>query len=264
MLLINRLAATLMILAYEGEGDAAAAAAAEAARKAAEEAAKNKGFTQDDVNRMMAEERRKTKVQSDKIMAELEAVKGKATLSTQEREELEQRLEQLRSETMTKEELAKQQIDKLRKEGDAKLANALKDAETWRTRHTAELISRSLTDAAVANEAYNPGQIVAQLSPNTRLVEELDEQNKPNGRFVVKVKITEKDKEGKEITLDLPVTEAVKKLSDKEDFANLFKGKGVGGLGGQNRAGKELDLEHIAKTDPALYRKLRSEGKLKL
>ena len=79
---------------------------------------------------------------------------------------------------------------------------------------------------------------------------------------MAKVKITEKDKDGRTITLDLPVDEAVKKLTEKDEFANLFKGKGTGGLGGQNRDGKAPDIEAIARTDPAKYRELRKAGKV--
>lgn len=259
--MLHRLAATLMILAYEGDDKGTGTEPSAGTQGTGKEP---KTFTQDEVNRIMAEEKRKLQQQTTKVMAELEAVKGKASLSTQEREELEQRLEQLRSETMTKEELAKQNLDKIKRESDAKLAAAQEEAKTWRNRHTSETITRSLTDAAAKADAYNPDQIVAQLYPNTRLIEELDDQNKPTGKFVAKVKITEKDKDGKEITLELPATEAVKKLSDREDFANLFKGKGAGGLGGQNRGGKEIDIEKIAETNPELYRKLRKEGKLVL
>lgn len=259
------LSTILLLLAYEGEDDAAKAAAAEAARKAAEEeAAKNKKFSQDDVNRMLAEEKRKMQGSQSKLVAELEAMKNKANLTAQEREEIEQRLESVKSEFMTKEELLKQEKTKAEGKLKSELDAKTKEAENWKINYTKSTINRSITDAAVANDAFNPKQIVAQLSPNTRLVEVLNEENKPTGEFLAKVKITEKDKDGKEVTLDLEVGEAVKKMSEQDDFANLFKGKGVGGAGGQNRGGgRAPDLVTAAK-DPATYRRLRKEGKISL
>ena len=257
------LVATLFLLAYEGEDDAARVAA-EAARVAAEAATKGKTFTQDELNKIVGEERRKQKTANDKLATELEALKNKASLSAQEREELELRVESLRSEHMTKEELAKQEKDKLDKKYKGELDTKTKEAETWRAKYTQSTINRSITDAAIATEAFSPKQIVAQLAANARLVEELDENNKPTGDFVAKVRITDKGKDGKDVTLDLPVLEAVKRMSEQDDFANLFKGKGTGGTGSQNRGGgKALDATDLAK-DPAAYRAARKAGKLPL
>jgi hypothetical protein len=259
--MLRNLVTTLILIAYD---DASDAAAAEAARKAAEEAEKNKGktFTQDDVNKFVAEEKRKMKAQADKLVTELEAMRSKANITTQEREEIEQRLESVKSEFMTKEELLKQEKVKTEQKLKTDLETKTREADTWKTKFTQSTITRSIVDAAITSEAYNPNQIVAQLAPNTRLVEVLGEDNKPTGEFVAKVKITEKDKDGKDVTLDLPVAEAVKKLSDQDSFANLFKGKGAGGTGSQNRGGgRAPDLKTLA-TDAEAYRKARREGKL--
>lgn len=257
---------TMILLAYEGEDDAAKAAA-EAARLAAEaEANKNKKttFTQEDVNKFLAEEKRKAKAQSEKLAMELEALKGKANLSAQEREELEGRIEALRTDYMTKEELLKQEKEKESKKYKTELDAKTKEAEAWRNRFTQDRINRSITDAAVSEKAFSPKQIVAQLAANARLVEVLDDANKPTGDFVAKVKITDKDKDGKDITLDLTVHEAVKKMSEQEDFANLFQGKGTGGAGGQNRGGGRAPDAATLAGDPAAYRAARKAGKLPL
>lgn len=261
-----RILSTILLLAYEGEEAAAAKAAADAAAtEAAAEAAKGKKFSQDDVNKFVADEKRKLKIAQDKLVAELEAVRSKATLGAQDKEELEARIEAIKSESMTKEELLKQEKDRGEKKLKADLDAKAKEADTWKTRFTQATITRSITDAAIANDAFSPKQIVAQLVTNTRLVEELDESNKPTGEYVAKVKITETDKDGKPVTLDLPVTEAVKKLSENTDFANLFKGKGTGGTGGQNRGGgKASSLAELAKGDPAAYRAARASGKVQL
>jgi hypothetical protein len=256
---------TLLLLAYEGEETPEAKAAAEAARKAAEDEKNGKKFSQEDVNKIVAEEKRKTQAAQAKLVTELEAMRNKANLTASEREEIEQRLESVKSEFMTKEELLKQEKAKSEKKLKEELDTKSKEAENWRGRFTQSTITRSITDAAVASDAFSPKQIVAQLAPNTRLVDVLGEDNKPTGEFVAKVKITVKDKDSKDVTLDLPVDEAVKKMSEQDEFANLFKGKGTGGTGGQNRGGgKTPDLVTAAQGDPATYRRLRKEGKISL
>lgn len=258
----NTLLPTLFLLAYDEASDAAAAA--EAARLAEEKKQTPKTFTQDELNKIVADEKRKTKLQSDKLVTELEAMKSKVNLNNQDREELEARIEAIKSESMTKEELLKQEKDRNEKKLKTDLEAKTAEANSWKTRFTSQTINRTITDAAIATEAFNPKQIVAQLLPNARLVDVLDESNKPTGEFVAKVKITETDKDGKAITLDLEVGEAVKKMSDQAEFANLFKGKGTGGTGGQNRGGgKATDLKTAA-MDPATYRELRKSGKLPL
>lgn len=260
----TRIISTLLFLAYDEAADAAAKAAADAAAaEAAAEASKGKKFTQEEVNKFLADEKRKLNAASSKLVAELEAVRSKASLSAQDKEELEQRIEAIKSESMTKEELLKQEKEKGEKKLKTELDAKAKEAETWRNRYTAETITRAITDAAVANDAFSPKQIVSQLAANAHLVEVLDESNKPTGNYAAKVKITEV-KDGKSVTLDLDVPEAVKKLSEQDEFANLFKGKGSGGTGGQNRGGgRATDIKELAK-DAAAYRAGRASGKIQL
>ena len=250
---------TLFLSLYDEASDAA-----EAARLAAEaDAAKKKTFTQEQVNAFLADEKRKAKAQNEKLASELEAFKSKVNLSTDEKAELEARVESLRSEFMTKEEILKQDTAKAGKKYKEDLEAKTNEANTWKTRFTQQTINRSITDAAIKSEAFNPSQIVAQLAANSRLVEELGEDNKPTGEYVAKVKITDMDKDGKAITLDLTVAEAVKKMSEQDGFANLFKGKGTGGTGGQNRTTRTTPIEELA-TDAAAYRAARKSGKLPL
>jgi hypothetical protein len=54
-------------------------------------------------------------------------------------------------------------------------------------------------------------------------------------------------------------------MKEMEDYFNLFKGEGTGGLGGINRgagAAKSTDLKTLAQ-DPAKYREARKAGKVK-
>lgn len=234
-------------------------------QKPAPAAGDQKPFTQEDVNRMLAEDRRKHKLQQDKLFAELEAIKSKSQLTSQERQDLETRLEQLKTESMTKEELAKRNQEKLQKEYSTKIDELSKNADSWKTRYTSATITRAITDAAVSSNAFNPSQLVAQLANATRLTEVLDADGKSTGDYDVKVKVTDKDKEGKSVILELPVVDAVKRLREQPEFMNLFKDTSAGGTGSTNTgSGGGLDARKLAASDPDTYARLRREGKLKL
>jgi len=247
---------------FEEDGAAKAAADAAAAKAAADAAAANKTFKQDDVNRLLADERRKQQAATRKALDELEAIKAKADLTDAERADLETRMETMRNEFLTKEELAKKEHDKLTRKHTEETGKLTAERDTWQQRFTTSTIQRSITDAAVASKAFSPKQIVALLQPDTKLEEALDGDGKPTGELVAKVQFSDVGKDGKPVTLNLTVEEAVKRMAEMDEYANLFRASGVGGVGGTRSAGgKTLDAAEIAK-NPALYRKLRAEGKI--
>lgn len=226
--------------------------------------AAGKTFTQEDMNRVLADEKRKHQANTRKALEELEAIKAKATLTDQERQDLEGRVENMKNELLTKEELAKKEQDKITRKYTEETTKLTGERDAWQQRFTNSTIQRSITDASVVTKAFNPRQIVAILQPDTRLVEALDADGKPTGELIAKVEFSDVDKDGKPVTLDLTIEEAVKRMSEMDEYANLFRTEGVGGVGSTNsgKSGKPLDVKKIAATDPALYRKLRAEGKI--
>jgi len=223
----------------------------------------SKQFSQDDVNRFLASEKRKWKDQQQKAIDELEALRAKANLTDEERQQYDERIENMKNQLLTKDQLTEKEKAKLEKAYKKQIEDLTGQLDTWQGRYTEETISRAITDAAVSNDAYVPGQIVAIVRPNTRLVEELDGEGKPTGKMSPVVKLEDKDKDGKPVTLELAPKEAVKRMKEMDEYLNLFKGEGTGGLGGMNRGGNNLqsDLKTLA-TDPAKYRAARKAGKV--
>jgi len=220
----------------------------------------NKAITQEQLNKIIAAEKRKYQTQNQKALDELNALKAKSKLTNQEREELEQRIETLQQANMTKEELAKKELKKKQKKYEQDIADLTSSRDEWQRKYTDSNIVRTITDVAVAKEALVPSQLVAILRPNTRLVEGLDEDGKPNGILTPTVKFNDVDDEGKNITLDLTVDETIKRMRELPDYQNLFKGEGVGGLGKFSKGkGGKVDLATLAK-DPVAYRKAKEEG----
>ena len=221
-----------------------------------------KTFTQDDVNAIVAEERKKLQTAAQQQAGELEALKNKSKLTEEERKNLETRIEQLRSESLTKEQQTAREVERRQKDYEAKVSALTTERDTWQQRFATVTIENSLSSAASTANAFNSSQVVAILKPSTKLVEQLEE-GEPTGNLIPVVELADVDaKTKKPVILQLSPTEAVKRLAEKEEFSNLFKSDGVGGLGGSNRGHSHgVDMATLAK-NPAAYRQARKEGRI--
>jgi hypothetical protein len=216
-----------------------------------------KVFTQEQVNAMLAENKRNLQNQVASQIKELENLKQSKNITEKERETLSSRIEELNKSLMSKEELARKNEEKLKGEHKRTVEALAAERDDWKKKFTESTITRTIMDEATQAEAFSPNQIVALLQGNTRLVEVTDtEGNVVPGQYETKVKLSDTDKDGKPTTLDLTVKEALKRMSDRNDFANLFKSGLAGGLGDSKSrtTGKEVDP---SKLSPGEYRKWR-------
>lgn len=249
---IKNLVATLVVMAYEGE---------EGTTTTTDSVVK--AFTQEDVNKLLAEDRRKHTDTNKKLVGEIEALRGRSTLTETEKGELESRVSELSKTLLTKEELAKDLLDKTNKRYKQEQDTIVAERDSWKTRYTEKTINNSIISEASTANAVNAKQLVAILRPNTRLVEVLEE-GKPTGDFDTVVDYQSKDDKGKPVKLVLPVGEAIKKMKEDSEYMNLFRGEGTGGVGGINRgggSGAKGDLASVAR-DAATYREMRKKTSL--
>lgn len=251
---------------YDEASDAAAKVVADKAAADAAAAKRAETFTQEQVNAIVARERAADKDRQSKLLQQLEEAKTKVTMTAQEKETYEAQLEELRKQTMSKEELANRERkkieDKLVKERD----DALSLSKNWQKRFEDSTIIRTLMDASVANEAFAPQQVVSILSPNARVVELMDESGKPSGNFDVVVKFNDVDsKTNKPIVLELPSNEVVKRMKELSNvYGNLFKNGVSEGIGGTNGKGnKPVDFSKMTPTEYKEHRKkMKEKGEL--
>ena len=214
---------------------------------------KGKKFSQSDVNRFMAEEKRKLRDQNNKLIKELETLKSSAGMTEKEKSKLEQQIEEIRTQSMTEKERAQREKKKLEKESSEKIKALEEKSTKWEKLYTDEKITRSLMDAAVEHDAFSPQQIVQILRTNTRLVE-----NEEDGSIEPKVRFNDVDKDGKPVTLELAGSDAVKRMKDLPDqYGNLFKSGATGGLGSMNVGSRGKNSYNLK--DPSEYRKHRKE-----
>ncbi len=186
---------------------------------------------QEFMNKKIQEEKKAAQEHSRQTINELKKIQQAASTSEQQKKELQDRINQLQQQFLSKEELAKQEQEKQQREFQEQLRSAKNDAERWQKMYHDSTVARALQDGAIKFEAYNPGQIQDLLFHKTKLIEEMDEDNKPTGRFIPRVQIEEQ--EGDRITrLDLSVEDTLQKMKNTPDrYGNLFKSTLAGGLG---------------------------------
>lgn len=258
--------ATFRTVAFEGDGDGQPAQPAPAPQGSPAPAPEGKQtqFSQDDVNRMMAQARREGQAALQKAMDEVNALSAKVQLTSGERSELEARIETLNNQLLTKDELQKKEAAKAAKKYQDEIQALTADLDSWKHKYENATIIRALSDAAEKNQAYRTSQIIAILRDKTRLVEDLDQDGKPTGEMIPQVSFQDVDGNGNPVSLTLSPSEAVKRMQEMEEFANLFVTDGVGGFGGRSKPGtKKPNLADVAK-DAAAYREARKNGQIPL
>ena len=220
-----------------------------------------KTFTQEDVNKFLADDRRKHQARLKEMESKLNHTLQSKGLSDEERSQLEESLDNMRTQLLTKEEQAKAKQKKLEDQYKTELEKTKEVAQTWESRYRDSTIERSLQDAAIAGEAFNPSQIMGLLKPNAKLVEVED-----GGGFKPVVDFPTTNDAGESVVLQLSPTEAVDKMRElPETFGNLFKGNVVPGIGSNSSTGGvpgkngKVDLVKLAQ-DPVAYRKYRKEN----
>lgn len=203
-----------------------------------------KTYTQEEVSEMVLKERKRLEERNKKTLADLESLKKSKNLTNEEKANLQQRIDELTTSMMTKEQLAEKERKKLEKQYETELTKEREEKQAWQNRFVTTSILREISDAAHANEAFNPEIVTAVLQPITSLREKTDEEGNPIGVFEARVKYKDVDKDGKPVTLDLTVAEAVKAMKNTPDkYGSLFKSTATGGIGMGGSPGRPGEVD---------------------
>lgn len=200
----------------------------------------NARFDQEQVNKIVQDRLAKDRKKHDEKFKSLEKtykdLLANQALSQEERERLEQQLEDLQKQHRTKEEQAKHEKKQLQERYENELQEYKEAAIRWERQHKEFLVERSLLDAAVSNDAFLPEQIYDVVRKWTKLVEAVDENGKPTGQLKPMVDLPDVDADtGKPIITQRTPMEAIERL--KELQPNLFKPNVVPGVGGNSSTG---------------------------
>jgi len=263
---------------FEGEDAAAEAAKAAEAKAAADKAAVDraaaaaagKTFNQDDVNRILADDRRKHQVALKTQEEKLQEVLKSASLTEADRKALQENLVSVQGQLRSTEAAAAKEKQELEQTYQARLHETEKKATVWEAMYRESTVQRALQDAAMKNDAWQPGQIVTILKPMTKLVETLDPITKrPTGQFEVKVVMMDVNPKTNEMEpMERNPEDAVKRMKElPEQYGNLFKSGVVSGIGSGSAtggytpgSGGKLDAAAIRKLTPTQYRDVRAKN----
>lgn len=216
-------------------------------------------YTKEELTAAIEAERKQVRAVKEELTKALEQSKQKANLSEEEKKAIEVRIETLQSELQTKEEIGKKEIARLQKEKADAEESLKKEVKKWQIQHDTVLRDNEILKEATKAEAYRPEQVITLLKDKTAVVEEIDNEGKPLGKYKVQVTFPVL-KDGKPQDLKLSVAEALKMMKDdKEQYGNLFKANIQGGVG-LSTDGKQPTID-IKNMTPEQYRKHREQIK---
>lgn len=200
----------------------------------------NARFDQEMVNKIvqdrLAKDRKKHEEKYKGLEKTYQDLLANQALSQDERESLEQNLEDLRKQHRTKEEQAKHEKNQLKEKYENELVQYKEAAVRWEHQYKDFLVEKSLLEAAVTHDAFLPAQILSIVREWTKLVDTVDESGKPTGKLTPMVDLADVDADtGKPIMTQRTPMEAIERM--KELQPNLFKANVVSGVGGNSTTG---------------------------
>lgn len=247
------------------EADRKAAEVRQTAAEAA--AAKEKAFNQDDVNTFLAADRRNHQEKYKKLEASYQEMLADKTLAQEQRERLDNELKDLQKTFRTKDQQAEYERKQEQERFKQEVTGFKESSVKWERMYKDSVVQRSLQDAAIAAEAFNPIQIVGLLRPMTQMRPVTDEEgNELENEMVPKVDFPDIDeKTGERIMTLYTPQEAVQRMKQlPEHYGNLFRANVVSGIGSGAATGGVTSGEggriDVTKLSPEQYRKLRKEN----
>jgi hypothetical protein len=202
----------------KAEADAKIAADKVAAEKAATEAAKLKLFTQDEVNAMMADHRRT-----------LQAKVAELSTQTADLPKYQAKIKELNESLMTKDELAKQEAERQKREHETAVSTATTERDQWKKNYLQNVFDVEFGKAASKQDVFDADQFSLILKDRCQVVEVTDDTGKGTGKYKVTMSVEEN---GKPLTLSCE--DGLAKLKEQGKFPNQFKVGKVPGTGGSN------------------------------
>lgn len=222
-------------------------------------------FTQADVDRMMAEHRKGLQKQNQELIDQLEALRQNTSLTQQQKDELETRIQTLSQQHLTKEQAAQEEFSKLKKKYEKETKELADKEVVWKSRFENVMADNALAVGANMAGARSAKQLQMMFRNQVKVVEVVGDDGKPTGTWEARmpVEITDPKTKAKS-TIELPVPEAITKLKENDEFANLFSAEGRSGFGGNNfngngYGGKNGDMPDFAKMTHEEYSEWRKK-----
>lgn len=197
-------------------------------------------FTQDQVNKFLAEDRRKreTKVQTQneqfkKMEDRLGQMISAAETTKEQKAMLEADLEDLRASQRTEQEQREHLAKQAKEKHDDEITTLKENGLKWEALYKTSMIQRSLLDAAAEHDVYNAEDIIDKLEKHTELRPDKDTDGNLLGTFSPRTAVKVKDENGETLTAWKTPSEAVAAMkANSEKHGNLFRSSVMAGIGG--------------------------------
>ena len=198
-------------------------------------------FSQEDLDRVLAEDRRKHQQTVVKIQSTLEETLNSKNLTAQERDQLAQRLEEAQRANETAAQTAAREKKQAEEAAKKDVAEAEKTAKTWQEKFKQQLIESRLNEAVSDPDLFQPSQVKMLLKgAGVELQQVRDDKGQMTDQFEVVVNNFEDRTEAGEpcITHGLSPVAAVKRMKVLKDvYGNMVRSSIVSGVGSGSGAG---------------------------
>jgi hypothetical protein len=230
-------------------------------------------FSQEEVNSIMATEKRKAQAKIDAVEKTLTDTLAKSKgLNASDREALSAEVERLAAEKRSAEEQAAHERKQLEARYQKDLENEKKAKAEWESRYKEGTIENALQAAAVKSDAFSPDQVVTILRPLCKVVDVVDEKTgKPTGKHKVEIAFPDVDEDGNKVIRNLAPEQTTKRMKELTSlFGNLWKSGVVSGIGSGSGGGTPgrggplgaADVADVAKRSQSQYMEMRQKGML--
>lgn len=221
----------------------------------------SKTFTQADVDKMMAEHRKSLQAENKNLADELQKLRETANLTQAEKDALDARIQNLQNQHQSKEQAAAAEIEKMKKLLATETEKLSAEGKKWHGEFNNLLIENAIVTGANKFSAANHEQLLDMLKTKAKVVEEVDDQGKPTGKFVAKIPVSVLNPKSNTWELiEYPIVEGIGKMRENPANANLFLTDGKPGYGGNPGSGsggnKTLDWKNMT---PEQHREARKK-----
>lgn len=253
----------LLPLGFEGEGDDTTQGGSAA----------DKTYTQAEFDHHMGGIRKKYEGQletlkktQEQLAEQLKTVKDQPGLAEEEREALQLQIESLEASYLTKQQRAEQEAVKKEKALQTEIEAVTNERSLWKNSYETEIIRNQIyRESSKEPRAHDPEQMARILGPDISW-KDIENESGDGTRHEPRVSFADTDKEGKPVTLELTIEQAMARMRELPNrYGNLFDAgnykAGEGGSPSNSRAadGQQLTPE-VLKDNPKLLRKLMKEN----
>lgn len=219
-----------------------------------------KTYTQVELDKMFADHRKGLQTENQKMADELQKLRESKSLTEAEKDALDGQIANLKNQYQSKEQAAAAEAEKLRKDLAKTTETLSAEGKRWHGEFNNLLVENAIVTGASKHNAANAEQLLAILKSQAKVVETIDSDGKPTGKFEAQIPVRVLNpKTNLWETIDYPIVEGIAKMRENPANANLFLTDGKPGYGGNPGAGggggKTLDWKNMTPEQHRVARK---------